>query len=170
MSDPSADMLKNSAERFKLKWNFDHCMGAIDGKHIQIKAPPKSGSSYFNYKKTFSIVLLAVVDADYRFLMIDVGSKGRFSDGGIFSSSFIGRRLRQGINLPEDEPLYASGSAMPYVVVGDEAFPLLKHLMRPYPGRNLAIEEGIFQLSTIKSSQNFRECVWNFILQVESTF
>lgn len=144
MPDPSAEHLKMCAQQFKSKWQFDHCIAAIDGKHILIKAPPNSGSSFFNYKKSFSIVLLALVDADYKFLQIDVGAKGRFSDGGIFASSFIGQRLKSGENLPEDEPLYEGGEPMPYVAVGDEAFPLLKHVMRPYPGRNLQKNEAIF--------------------------
>jgi hypothetical protein len=33
---------------------------------------------------------------------------------------------------------------MPYVFVGDEAFPLLENLMCPYPGNNLSHEKKIF--------------------------
>ena len=34
----------------------------MDGKHVLIRPPPNSGSYYYNYKHSFGIVLLAVVD------------------------------------------------------------------------------------------------------------
>ena len=38
----------------------------------------------------------------------------------------------------------ATGPSLPYVVVGDEAFPLRKNMLRPYPGRNLNKEKSVF--------------------------
>lgn len=81
-------------------------MVAIDGKHVTIQAPPNSGSQYFCYKKTFSIVLLALVDAHYNFIAVDVGSVGKNSDGGITAHSKLGKALDQNkLNVASKEPL-----------------------------------------------------------------
>ena len=40
-----------------------------------------TGTLYFNYKGTFSMVLLALLDATHRFLYIGVGAYDRDSDG-----------------------------------------------------------------------------------------
>nr|CAI5821160.1 unnamed protein product [Callosobruchus analis] len=69
------------AEDYEEKWNFPHCIGALDDRHITFSAPISSGSFYHNYKGTDSIVLLGLVDAHYRFIYINVGVNGRVSDG-----------------------------------------------------------------------------------------
>ena len=55
------------------KWQFSNCIGTMDGKHIALKAPATSGSTFYNYKLFDSIVLMAVVDAHYGvIIMFDV--------------------------------------------------------------------------------------------------
>ena len=58
----------------------------MDAKHILKKQPKQSGSYYFNYKGTSSIVLWALMDADYKFLYVDVGCSGRINDGGYITT------------------------------------------------------------------------------------
>jgi hypothetical protein len=132
MGTPDANKWKEVADDFMEKWNFPHCVGAIDGKHVVMQAPANGGSQYFNYKGKHSILLLAVVDANLRFLVIDVGAFGRSSDGGVFSRSVFGKALQDGtLDLPSPSPITANGQNAPYVFVVDEAFPLRTNLMRP---------------------------------------
>lgn len=145
MPQPTPESLQNRAQDFRNIWNFPNCVGALDGKHITIQAPKRSGSLYFNYKKTFSIVLLALVDANYKFIAVDVGSYGKNSDGGIFTNSAMGKALcNKTFGMTEDAVVSAHSGALPYVIVGDEAFPLKTYLMRPYSGRNLPEDKRIF--------------------------
>ena len=112
----------------------------MDGKHVQLKCPVNSGSYYFNYKSSFSIVLLALVDADYKFLYADVGCNGRISDGGFFRNSSLS--CASSLNTL-DIPLSDSESP-PYVVVADDAFPLKTYMMKPYAFKNLCTEKRVF--------------------------
>ena len=142
-----SDEWKLVAANFEQKWDFPHCLGALDGKHVVMKAPGKSGSLYYNYKGTFSTVLMALVDANLQFIAIDVGSYGRNSDGGIFSNSNLGKSIaRNTLHFPVDAPLPGADDLgpVPYVVIGDEAFPLQEHLMRPFPGRGCPQDQQIY--------------------------
>ncbi|KAK7879819.1 hypothetical protein WMY93_033508 [Mugilogobius chulae] len=150
MPEPTTDDWVAIARAFEQRWNFPNCIGALDGKHVVLQAPPASGSKFYNYKGSHSIVLLAVVDANYMFTVIDVGGYGRNSDGGILSESPLGKHLKAGtLGIPGDTPLQGAEEKgpMPYVLVADEAFPLQRHIMRPYPGR---------QLPRVKRCYNYR--------------
>ena len=72
------------------------CIGAVDGKHIAIQRPFNASSVYYNYKQRDSIILMAVVDASYKFVIVDIGQPGSQSDGGIWDSSPFNRALSTG--------------------------------------------------------------------------
>lgn len=133
---PTEEMWRNTARRFNDRWNFPNCLGAMDGKRVLC-----------NYKGTFSVGLLALVDADCRFLMVDVGSFGSNSDGDIFADSALGKALRDGsLNVPPPSELPGAPELgkVKHVIVADEAFPLKPYLLRSYPGRQLPMDMRIF--------------------------
>lgn len=114
---------------------FPHCVGAIDGKHIVVQCPAQTGSEYYNYKRTFSIVLLALVDSNFCFTFADIGSQGRISDGGVLRNSLLWQKMCSNqLNLPEPSPLPGSNIEAPFVFLADGAFALSTHILKPYPG------------------------------------
>jgi hypothetical protein len=62
MPQPTAEIWEKAISGFQEKWHFPNCIGSIDGKHVTIKCPNKTGSNHFCYLHKFSIVLLAIVD------------------------------------------------------------------------------------------------------------
>jgi hypothetical protein len=115
----STEEWKEIAEEYNSRWNFPHCLRAVDGKHIRIIPPADSGSYYYNYKGTHSIVLMAIANANYEFIYIDVGTNGRISDGGVIMNTKFYDKLLQGtLNIPGPEKPSDSDAVLPYVFVG----------------------------------------------------
>ncbi|XP_024883922.1 protein ANTAGONIST OF LIKE HETEROCHROMATIN PROTEIN 1-like [Temnothorax curvispinosus] len=50
VKSPNEAQWKEISKGFYEDWNMPNCVGAVDGKHVQIQAPPNSGSMCFNYK------------------------------------------------------------------------------------------------------------------------
>nr|XP_036224484.1 protein ALP1-like isoform X1 [Bactrocera oleae] len=134
VTQPNQSEWRNISERFYIKTGMPHCLGAIDGKHINIAC-----------------------DSDYTFPFVDVRAVGSQNDGGIFAKSAFGKMiLRRNIVLPPLDHLPGTNKDFQYFFVGDNAFPLKENLMRPYPGRNLSPlkQQAIFRQSL------HRKCVW----------
>lgn len=53
MPPPAKEDLAHISGEFYKKWNIPNCVGALDGKHVEIQCPKYSGSVYFSYKKSF---------------------------------------------------------------------------------------------------------------------
>lgn len=117
----------------------------MDGKHIVFRAPASAGSTFYNYKGENSIVLLALVDSQYNFTYVDVGTNGRISDGGVFRKSTLFSAItNHSLNIPEETALPERNKMVPHVIVADAAFPLLTNILKPYPFRNMSNEQRIF--------------------------
>ena len=152
MPPPTKEDWIRIEKEFYKRWNFPNCLGAIDGKHIIIQAPGNSGGIFRNYKSTFSVNLMALVDASYRFIFVDVGQLGSNADGGVFRRSSFGQAFLNGeldVPPPKAFPNAPELGILPYCIVGDEAFPLRPDLMRPFPrkakGENLPLDKAVFK-------------------------
>lgn len=62
---PSVVDLNTKADELEKKWNILNFVHAIDGKQVRIQCSSNSGSLFYNNKDYFSVVLLAMIDANY---------------------------------------------------------------------------------------------------------
>ena len=139
------DDWKKIAKEFGHRWNLHHCVGALDGKHIAIQCPARAGSMYYNYKGYHSLILMALVDADYKFLWAEVGSNGSAGDAQVFNNSELKEAIEKKVlGLPEAEPLPNDDKPMPFYIAADDAFALKTWLMKPFSKKNLSKSERIF--------------------------
>ncbi|CAH2004370.1 unnamed protein product [Acanthoscelides obtectus] len=64
---------RSIARVFEAHCNIPNCIGAVDGKHVNILPPPNSGAYYYNYKGYNSLVLMAICDANCEFIIRKCG-------------------------------------------------------------------------------------------------
>lgn len=78
---------------------------------------------------------MALVDAEYNFIYVDIGSQGGVSDGGVFKNCTLYKNMeKKKLNLPMPSTLPNLTIEVPYVFVGDQAFALSENIMKPYSG------------------------------------
>ncbi|XP_024085617.1 protein ALP1-like isoform X2 [Cimex lectularius] len=114
---PTVPELEEVARLMFDRWNFPNCVGAVD----------------------------AVADANYKFLTVDIGAYGKQSDGGTFRETKLCKNLMTvPHNWPKPKEIPGTTTYAPFVLVGDEAFPLMENLMRPFPGTALTEDRRRF--------------------------
>lgn len=88
---------------------------------------------------------MALVDAEYKFIWIDVGPDGASSDAQVFNDSELNEALQnKTIGFPLPNPLPGDNRNTEYFLVGDDAFALRPYMMNPFPSRGLTVEERMF--------------------------
>lgn len=151
------------AEEFKRRAHFPMCLGAIDGKHIRVQNFPKSGSMFFNFKKFYSIVLLGIADSHYKFLFVDIGAYGKDCDSAILQATSFWEKLNRGeLNMPQAKPITDKGLKVPYVFIGDSAFPLNEHIMKDFSNHNLSIKQRVFNYR-LHRARRYVECAFGIL-------
>ena len=64
------------------------------------------------------MIMLALVDGDYKFMWVDVGTPGATCDSAVFNASTLKESLETGtINFPLPEPLPGDNEDTPYFFV-----------------------------------------------------
>lgn len=90
-------------------------------------------------------MLLAIVNANYEFVMCHFGTNGRVSDGGVIEhTSFHDKLLKGQLKIPAPCTSNNSQRPLPYVFIGDEAFSLRKDFLKPFAQQQLDNNRRIF--------------------------
>ena len=160
----SKDEFFNSMAKFGEEWQFPYTFAAVDGSHLPIKCP-KGGAQamkqYFNFKGFYSIILMALVDAKYRFIWASVGFPGNTHDYRLFQSTELWSQIIEGKCIPnvvqqveivddpqivetDDIPQQVEIVDVPPLILGDGAFPLRTWIMKPHGDAILTPEKRYF--------------------------
>jgi len=119
----------------------------VDGKLVRVQRPVLAGGSYFNYKKFFSINMMAVIDAHGRFLYVSAGAQGSANDASVYNESTFAKLIADTSNplsIPPASALPGTSTDTPMVFVADEAYPLRPYLLKPFSARGLTTSERVF--------------------------
>lgn len=159
---PNKKLWESISEKFERRANFPNCIGAVDGKHVRIVHP--LNSMHLNYKGFSSIVLMAVADADYRFVYADIGGYGKDCDSNIFQNCSLWTSIiNKTLDIPEDKCLPGSQSQkIPHYLVADDAFGLHRNLLKPYGGHNLTVKKRIFNYR-LSRARRYVECAFGIL-------
>ncbi|KAK3911218.1 Putative nuclease [Frankliniella fusca] len=131
------ESMARTMDGFWERWDFPNMIGALDGKHVNMQNQPNAREGeWLNYKGDFSMVLLGMCDANYKFVYVSIGGRGRRHDAGLWKECDLYAALRDGtLPLPPPRQLPGVGSrrvVTPPTIVGDGAFPLGPNLMTPF--------------------------------------
>ena len=120
----SRDDFQESMAKFGEEWQFPYAFAAVDGSQGGAQAMKQ----YFNFKGFYSIVLMALVDAEYRFIWASVGAPGNTHDSTLMQSTELWDRIVAGNVIPN----IVQQIDIPPLILGDGAFPLRTWIMKPH--------------------------------------
>ena len=149
--------LQELMDEFEEEYGIPQIVGAIDGCHIEINAPPDNHEDYFNRKQHYSVNLQAIANCELKFIHVSFGYPGSIHDARVL-------RLSGLFDLGENEQILTSpmkvvsGTEIPPLIIGDSAYPLLKWLVKPYPNRgHLPPDEREFNKSLVLQDPLLKE-------------
>ena len=109
---------RERSQHFGHRWNLHHAVGALNGKHVAIRCPRQSESTYYNYKGFCSVVMLALTTGFCAQIFNECQLRLNVMDGTI--------------GFPDADPLPGDDKDMPYFILTDDVFAWRTWLMKPF--------------------------------------
>jgi hypothetical protein len=115
---------------------MSNCIGAVDGTHVFIAAPPNSiaAADHRNRYKSFSILLHGVVDSKCYFTSVNMGPPGSLHDNTHFKSTGLYRKVEEGVmgGFHDDPMTWPAALPFPPYILADHGYLLLSWYITPY--------------------------------------
>ena len=131
---PVGRRLARITTAFQSKQCMPNCIGAIDGSHIYIAAPPNSivAADHRNRNKMFSILLQGVVDTKCYFTSMNTGPPCSLHDSAHFKSTKLYRKVEEGVmgGFHDDPMTWLATLSFPPYIVADRGYLLLSRHQR----------------------------------------
>ena len=142
-------------------WQFPCCWAAMDGCHIPLKCPDgglAACKEYHNFKNFYSIVLMGLVDAKYRFIWGSCAFPGNSHDSIILQSTQLWTDISEGEAIP---PITKDldGTKVPPLILGDSAFPFKTWLTKPFTNAVLTPQQHYFN-NRLSRARMITECAY----------
>lgn len=118
--------IQETFNSFFTQYGYPMCVGAVDGTHIAIKPPKGAESDYYNYKKYHSILMLAAVNSDLKFIYVNVGAPGRCNDASVYNRSGLAQVIK--CDIYANHYMMFNGTRIQAHMIADSAFALTKTL------------------------------------------
>ncbi|CAL1678202.1 unnamed protein product [Lasius platythorax] len=131
-----------STAEYRVVGNVMGIHKSIDGTHIEI-IPPKEGyRDFINRKGWPSYNMLAVVDHNGRFRNVVIKHPGSCHDAAVFKESTL---YKNADTIIPQNTYNTNEMEVPFMIVGDPAYPLLSWLLKGFSG-SLSAEEESFNV------------------------
>ena len=146
---------------------------AVDGCHIPITAPAVNPEDYYNRKGFYSMNMQGMVDADARFVNVQVHVFGRTHDAKAWDVSDAKQLVQRHFSRSEYVADVNGKRIRPYVL-GDSAYPGSEHMLKPYLQSSANdTEKRRFNLRHCRTRQvvgqafGIHKCIWRLLLSTQ---
>ena len=106
---------------------------------------------YFSFKKRYTVTNMALISYNKRFLYAAVGAPGSTHDSRLLRNCSLYKKIIAGDAIPQKSVNLGNYGEIPYVTIGDSAFPKHSWLVKAYDEESDVIKEKYYNKYLFKA-------------------